>query len=99
MVKSLEDQIDGYYGKRASEPPSWTLEQLVEAERAKVEAVKEYGYLPIANLWLGPLITKWMFEPQTPKELTQEEKDALIKEFAELNQWLMKWSEEHPGML
>jgi 2,4-dienoyl-CoA reductase-like NADH-dependent reductase (Old Yellow Enzyme family) len=70
MEKLLEEMVDEYYGKQAPETPSWTLKQVVEARRAMVEAIKKHGYLPIANLWMGPLITKEIFEPQIPKSLT-----------------------------
>lgn len=96
MLKSLEDQIEEYYGK---EPiyPKWTLEQIVETRRAMVECVKKWGYLPIANLWLGPLVTKWAHE--SPKSLTPEEEDALRKELHELNLWLKEWINTHEGIL
>ena len=99
MLKSLEDQIDEYYGKQASEPPTWTLKQIVESRRAMVEAVERFGYLPIANLWLGPLVTKWAFESQTPESLTPEEEDALLKELHKLNLWLKDWINTHEGVL
>ena len=99
MEKLLEELVDAYYGKQASETPSWTLEQVVEARRAMVEAIKKHGYLPIANLWMGPLVTKWAFESQTPKNLTSEEEDALLKELHELNLWLKGWIDTHEGML
>lgn len=99
-MTTIEGMIDDFYNGLQPRAPTWTLKQVVDARRAMVEAIKKYGYLPIANLWMGPLITKEIFETQTPpKSLTPEEEDALLKELHELNQWLRKWDEEHPGMM